>query len=114
MRSLWAAGGWAKTEKADIFIAVSESDNLNLMTAQTAKRILGVRKVMARVFDPEKEALFEYSSALGTVGLSVGVTSADAPGAVRWVETAGMLLGRLEFFVLFTALGALGRRWVRR
>ena len=47
---------------------------------------------------PLKDSLFESVSALSTVGLSVGVTSADAPVGVLWVETAGMFLGRLEFF----------------
>lgn len=47
------------------------------------------------------ESLFEFASALGTVGLSIGVTSANTPDTVLWVQTAGMLLGRLEFFVIF-------------
>lgn len=51
-----------------------------------------------------RESLFEFASALGTVGLSVGVTSADAPPLVLWTKSIGMLLGRLEFFVVFTAL----------
>jgi trk system potassium uptake protein TrkH len=51
-----------------------------------------------------RESLFEFASALGTVGLSVGVTSAAAPAGVLWIETVGMLLGRLEFFVVFIGL----------
>lgn len=47
-----------------------------------------------------RESLFEFASALGTVGLSVGVATADAPASVLWVLIAGMLLGRLEFFVV--------------
>lgn len=47
-----------------------------------------------------RESLFEFASALGTVGLSVGVTTADAPASVLWALIAGMLLGRLEFFVV--------------
>jgi trk system potassium uptake protein TrkH len=47
------------------------------------------------------ESLFEFASALGTVGLSIGVTSANTQDTVLWVQTAGMLLGRLEFFVIF-------------
>ena len=43
------------------------------------------------------ESLFEYASALGTVGLSVGVTSGDAPIVLLWTEIIGMFLGRLEF-----------------
>lgn len=41
-------------------------------------------------------SLFEYTSALSTVGLSVGVTSLDSPTGLLWAEIIGMLLGRLE------------------
>jgi trk system potassium uptake protein TrkH len=47
-----------------------------------------------------KESLFEFASALGTVGLSVGVTGAQTPPGVLWTEIIGMFLGRLEFFVV--------------
>jgi trk system potassium uptake protein TrkH len=56
-----------------------------------------------------KESFFEYASAVGTVGLSVGVTSASAPAGVLWAETAGMLLGRLEFFVILASVAKLTR-----
>lgn len=52
-----------------------------------------------------KESLFEFASALGTVGLSIGITSIDAPSLVLWTEILGMFLGRLEFFVIFVSLG---------
>lgn len=54
-----------------------------------------------------KESLFEFASALGTVGLSVGVTSASAPAGLLWAETIGMILGRLEFFVIFIGVSRL-------
>lgn len=54
-----------------------------------------------------QESLFEFASALGTVGLSVGVTSAATPAAVLWAEIAAMLLGRLEFFVIFVGTAKL-------
>lgn len=50
------------------------------------------------------EAMFEFSSALGTVGLSIGVTSLTAPLHVIWIETLGMLLGRLEIFVVIISI----------
>ena len=50
------------------------------------------------------ESLFEYASALSTVGLSVGVTVPDAPIGLLWTEIAGMFLGRLEFFPVFIGL----------
>jgi trk system potassium uptake protein len=50
------------------------------------------------------ESLFEYASALSTVGLSVGVTNPNAPISVLWSESLGMFLGRLEFFPVFLGL----------
>jgi trk system potassium uptake protein TrkH len=50
-----------------------------------------------------QDSLFEYASALGTVGLSVGVTSADMPDVALWAETLAMFLGRLEFFVVIVS-----------
>ena len=58
---------------------------------------------------PLHEALFEYASAQGTVGLSIGVTVADAPRLVLWTETLGMFFGRLEFLVIFAGLAILVR-----
>jgi trk system potassium uptake protein TrkH len=52
-----------------------------------------------------KESLFELASALGTVGLSVGITQANSPPLVLWVETFAMFLGRLEFFVILISIG---------
>lgn len=49
-------------------------------------------------------SIFEFASALGTVGLSVGITSPDAPALVLWAQTLGMFLGRLEFFVIITTI----------
>jgi trk system potassium uptake protein TrkH len=46
---------------------------------------------------PLQDSLFEFASALSTVGTSVGITSATAPAGVLWIETAAMILGRLEF-----------------
>ena len=50
------------------------------------------------------ESLFEFASALGTVGLSIGITTKDTPSLILWTEIAGMFLGRLEFYVIFFAL----------
>ncbi|MDR4968861.1 MAG: TrkH family potassium uptake protein [Acholeplasmataceae bacterium] len=49
-------------------------------------------------------SLFEFSSALGTVGLSVGLTSISTPPLLLWTSIFGMFLGRLEFYVIFIAI----------
>jgi len=51
-----------------------------------------------------REAMFEFASSIGTVGLSIGVSLPDTPKVVLWTETIGMYLGRLEFFVVFSGI----------
>jgi trk system potassium uptake protein TrkH len=51
-----------------------------------------------------EESLFEFASALGTVGLSVGVTGPQASPVILWTEIFGMFLGRLEFFVIISGV----------
>lgn len=50
------------------------------------------------------EGAFEFASSLGTVGLSIGVTSASTTSICLLIEIIGMILGRLEIFVLIQAL----------
>ncbi len=54
------------------------------------------------------DALFEAASMTGTVGLSVGVIGYGVTPTVLWTAIVTMLLGRLEFFVIFTGLLKLG------
>lgn len=49
----------AKIDKADVFIATTKLDNVNLMTAQIAKKLFAVPRVMARVFNPDREEMYE-------------------------------------------------------
>jgi trk system potassium uptake protein TrkH len=58
---------------------------------------------------PLRESLFEFASALGTVGLSIGVTSATMPDGALWAETLAMFFGRLEFIVIIVSLLKIGR-----
>ena len=55
------------------------------------------------------DSLFEFASAIGTVGISVGVTSARMPDAALWAEILAMFLGRLEFMVVIVSLLKLAR-----
>ena len=51
----------AKVDKADVVVAVSDDDNTNLMVAQIAKTLFHVPRVIARVFDRQKEAIYRQS-----------------------------------------------------
>lgn len=49
----------AGIEKADFVFAVTSSDTVNLMVAQVAKTIFGVKRVIARIYEPQKEGLYK-------------------------------------------------------
>ncbi len=55
------------------------------------------------------DSLFEFASAMGTAGLSVGVTSAGMPDTALYAEILAMFLGRLEFIVVIVTVFRLGR-----
>lgn len=67
---------------------------------------------------PLEFSMFEFSSALGTVGLSAGIMTYDAPSLVLWSGTVGMLVGRLEIYVVLLAAARLGKdirhSWMHR
>ena len=45
-------------EKADAFCVVTNGDNTNLISAQVAKKIFKVPKVIARVYDPQRAHIY--------------------------------------------------------
>lgn len=50
------------------------------------------------------DSMFEFSSALGTVGLSIGVVTYSSNPVILITSIVGMYLGRLEFIVVFIAI----------
>ena len=67
----------AGVEQADAFLALTQGDNRNLMAAQIAKKVFGVKQVIAKVNDPIRAATyrgqgiytFSRTTILGEVGL---------------------------------------------
>jgi len=49
----------AEMQKADVFCALTNGDNTNLVCAQLAKKIFSVPKVIARVYDPERAQIYQ-------------------------------------------------------
>ena len=49
----------AKLKDADVLFATTHDDNVNLMVAQIARKIFNVPHVLARVFDPKREKVFD-------------------------------------------------------
>ncbi len=48
----------AGIDKADIFLAMTPADNINIMASQIAKDIFKVPRVIARIFDPSREFIY--------------------------------------------------------
>jgi trk system potassium uptake protein TrkA len=47
-------------DKADVFVSATRGDNRNVMAAQMARHIFGVKVVASRVFDPLREEMYRY------------------------------------------------------
>jgi len=49
----------AGVEQADAFAAVTNYDNTNLMTAEVVKQVFHVPRVVARIYNPDKEETYQ-------------------------------------------------------
>lgn len=63
---------------------------------------------------PFDKALFEFASSIGTVGLSVGVTTPETSSFILIVEIIGMILGRLEIFIILVSILAVINKVFRK
>jgi trk system potassium uptake protein TrkA len=63
----------AKIEHADVFVAVTQDDNRNVMAAQIAKHIFNVPTVVCRIYDPIREEMY-HDMGLNTVSPTKAVT----------------------------------------
>ena len=57
----------AGIEEADIFVAVTQGDNRNVMACQIAKQVFNVPRVLCRIYDPLREEMY---AALGLETIS--------------------------------------------
>ena len=48
----------AGVEDADVFVAVTQGDNRNIMAAQIAKHMFNIPKVICRIYDPLRRELY--------------------------------------------------------
>ncbi len=48
----------AGIEETDIFVALTQGDNRNVMACQIAKHIFNVPRVMCRIYDPLREEMY--------------------------------------------------------
>lgn len=76
----------AGIERADAFIAVTDLDNTNMMAAEVATKIFEVPRVIARLYNPEKERTYQelgIDYVCGTIVLSDEILDMLIPGHVR-------------------------------
>lgn len=57
----------AGTARADAFVAATDGDNTNIVSAQLAKERFGVKCVVARVYDPYRAQFFKEQMGLRTI-----------------------------------------------
>jgi trk system potassium uptake protein TrkA len=76
----------AGAEDADVFLALTEGDNRNIMAAQIAHEALGARRVVAKINDPLRAAAY---ADLGIATLCRTVLMADAVAAHLGLPTSG-------------------------
>ena len=75
----------AGIEEADAFVAAAPDDNMNIMAAQVAKEIFHVPRIIARVFDPLRQEIYQ------SLGLD---TISSTALAVEFMHKALMARGR--------------------
>ena len=65
-----AAQEQAGARQADVFIALLERDEDNLIACQVAQRVFGVPYTLALIHDPEHEPIFQQLGISGTVSVT--------------------------------------------
>ena len=75
----------AGLDRADVFIAVTQGDNTNIMAAQIAKEVFSVPRVIARIYDPIRAQAYREIgiTTLCTTTLAAGIIRAEALGAAE-------------------------------
>ena len=48
----------AGIEEADVFVALTQGDNRNVMSCQIAKHVFNVPRVVCRIYDPLREEMY--------------------------------------------------------
>jgi trk system potassium uptake protein TrkA len=80
----------AHLSKADIFIAVTQGDNTNIMAAQIAREVFSIRSVIARIYDPIR------AQAYREMGITTFCTTTLAAGLIHDAALGGATGGVLQ------------------
>lgn len=63
IRALEAIG----TDRADAFVAATDGDNTNIVSAQLARERFGVKCIISRVYDPHRAKFFREKLGIRTI-----------------------------------------------
>lgn len=86
----------AGIERASAVAAVTNGDNSNILVARVARETFGVERVVARIYDPRRAAVYQrlgistVATALWTVERVQRRIVSDAP-AVEWVDPSAQV-----------------------
>lgn len=67
----------AGIERANVFLAVTQGDNTNIMASQIAREVFAVKRVVARIYDPIR------AQAYREMGITTLCTTTLAAGLIR-------------------------------
>lgn len=82
-----------------------EEKSSNLVYLMMHLGLIGVCTFILTFFGYSfSDSLFEVTSAFGTIGFSSGITSMDMPSVVLAVQIFGMLVGRLEIYIILLGI----------
>jgi len=84
----------------DFVDAAFIADTLGFIACYISIAVIGTMMLTLTADCPVYDAMYEFTSALGTVGVSCGVTGEHSNAGTLIVEMAGMILGRLEIYVV--------------
>ncbi len=65
-------------ERADVFVACTQGDNRNVMSAQIAKHLFNVQTVVCRIYDPIREEMYRNLGMLTFSPTTAGATQMRA------------------------------------
>lgn len=91
----------AGIEKADVVLALTDDDNLNITVSLVASKVFNVKRVIAQVIDPNRRYLYELLSIESFSPIKMGVNSLLSKLDIAPVEqlvqvSSGIEITRIE------------------
>lgn len=92
-------------------------DTIGFITCYMGVFIVGTLLITLTSSCSLEDAMFEFASAFGTVGITNGLTNASTTAGTLIIEMIGMVLGRLEIFIIFIGLYSSAKackHWIKK